>query len=110
MKQCLSISEARRQLSRLVSGVTQGGGPVTITQHGKEQATLISTAEYQALSRKARAFERSQDSPQAFTVRGSLELCCSPEELEDALAHRRRSWAAGARQSATALAREIGRS
>lgn len=107
MKQCMSVSEARRQFSRLISRVSQGEGAVTITQHGKEQATLISTTEYEALAQKARAFERSQAEGEPFTVRGSLELDGTPEELEEALHQVRDAWGKSARQSAADLAREM---
>lgn len=58
--QRLSVSETRRQLSRLLSGASRTGLTVTITQHGKERAALIGIREYQELSKRARAFERSR--------------------------------------------------
>ena len=103
----VSISEARRQFSRLVSGVSRRGSVVTITQHGRERAALIGIEEYQEISRKAHAFDRSPQEKQPFTVRGSLELCCSPEELEEELISIRSRWTESIRQSAEELAHEL---
>ena len=110
MKKCMSVSEARRQFSRLIARVSQGEGAVTITQHGKEQVTVMSTAEYETLVQKAHAFERSQDEGEPFTVRGSLELDGTPEELEEALHQVRDAWGKSTRQSAADLTREMARS
>lgn len=107
MKQCMNVSEARRQFSRLIARVSQGKGAVTITQHGKEQVTVVSTVEYESLTQKARAFERSQDEDELFTVRGSLELAGTPEELEEALHQVRDAWGKSARQSTVDLTREM---
>lgn len=104
--QRLSISEARRQLSRLVSGVGRTGKTVTITQHGREQAALISIREYHELSQKAHGFDRSQAKAHPLTVKGSLELNCSPEELEEMLLQVRRSWTEAMHQSVEEFARE----
>ncbi|MGH7966566.1 MAG: type II toxin-antitoxin system Phd/YefM family antitoxin [Candidatus Binatia bacterium] len=106
-KQRLNISEARRQLTRLVTEIHRAGSTVTITQHGKERAALIGIREYQALSKKAQAFERTQSKTRPFRVKGSLELSCSPQELEEAMQGIRRAWAEAARQSATELANEL---
>jgi len=108
-KQRLSISEARRQLTRLVTEIHRAGSAVTITQHGKERATLIGMRAYQELSQKAHAFERMQPKAKSFRVKGSLELSCSPQELEEAMQRIRRIWAEAARQSATELANELAR-
>lgn len=105
--QRLSISEARRQLSRLVSGVGRTGRAVTITQHGREQAALICIREYHELSQKAQGFDRSQSKTRPLTVKGSLKLNCSPEELEEALLQVRCSWAEAMHQSAEEFAREM---
>ena len=56
----LNVSEARRQFSRLVGGVSKRGTCIAITQHGKEQAALIGMAEYRALSEKPRPFADAQ--------------------------------------------------
>ncbi|HLG37909.1 MAG TPA: type II toxin-antitoxin system Phd/YefM family antitoxin [Nitrososphaera sp.] len=106
-KQRLSISEARRQLARLVTGVNRAGLTVTITQHGRERAALIGINKYQELSEKAQAFERAQPKTTPFTVKGSLELSCSLQELEDTMQRIRRTWAEAVHRSSTELAREL---
>lgn len=105
----LSVSEARRQLSRLVAGASRGGSAVTITQHGREQAALIGIREYRELSQKVKAFERSQQKTKPFTLRGSLELCCSLEELEEEMRRIRSMWGESVRLSSAELAREMAR-
>ncbi len=107
--QHLSVSEARRQLSRLLTGVSRTGLTVTITQHGKERAALMGIREYQELAKKAQAFERARSKTRPFMVKGSLELCCSPEELEEELNHIRSRWTAAAHRSATELTHELAR-
>lgn len=107
--QRFSVSEARRQLSRLLSGVSRTGLTVTITQHGKERAALVGIREYQELAKKAQAFERARSETRPFMVKGSLELCCSPEELEEELNHIRSRWTTAAHQSATELTHELAR-
>ena len=65
----LSVSTARKQFSHLVDGVSRG------------RAVLIGIKEYQELSQKARAYDQLKKRSKPFTVKGSLELCCSSEEL-----------------------------
>lgn len=105
----LSVSEARKRFSRLVEGISRGGSPVTITQHGRERAALIGIGEYQELSQKARAFERSRERVNPFTLRGSLELCCSPEELVEEMHWVRAIWAESIQWSSENLARGMTR-
>ncbi len=105
----LSVSEARKRFSRLVEGVSRGGSPVTITQHGRERAALIGIGKYQELSQKARAFERSQERAKPFTLRGSLELCCSPEELVEEMQKTRAMWAASIQRSSEEMAQAMAR-
>lgn len=102
-----SVSEARKRFSRLVEGVGRGGSPVTITQHGRERAALIGINQYQELSQKARAFERSRKKGQAFSLKGSLELRCSPEELVEEMRRIRAMWAESIHRSSEDLAREL---
>jgi len=105
----LSVSEARKQFSRLIAGVSRGGSRVMITQHGKERATLIGTQEYQELSKKARAFERGGRKATRFRLEGSLELCCSAEELMEEMRKIRAIWTESIHRSSAELARELAR-
>ncbi len=106
-EKALSISEARKQFSHLVDGVSRGSPPVTITQHGKERAALIGIREYQELTKKAQAFDRSRKKTKPFTLRGSLELCCSPKELVDEMRRIRAMWAESIQRSFEDMAREM---
>jgi prevent-host-death family protein len=54
----LNVSEARRQFSSLIGGVSKRRTCIAITQHSKEQAALIGMEEYRELTEKARAFEQ----------------------------------------------------
>ena len=105
----LSVSEARKQFSRLVEGVGRGGSPVTITQHGRERAVIIGIREYHELSHRARAFEKSRKKARPFTLRGSLELRCSPEELIEEMDKIRALWADSIHRSSEKMAREMTR-
>jgi len=105
----LSVSEARKQFSRLIAGVSRGGSRVMITQHGRERATLIGTQEYQELSRKARAFERTGRKTMRFKLEGSLELRCSAEELMEEMRKIRAMWTESIHRSSAELARELAR-
>ena len=105
----LSVSEARKRFSRLVDGVSRGRSPVTITQHGRERAALIGIREYQELSQRARAFERFRKKAKPFTLRGSLELSCSPEELVDEMRRIRAMSAESIHRSSKEMAREMAR-
>jgi hypothetical protein len=67
----------------------------------------MSTAEYEALSQKARAFDQTRAAHEPFVVRGSLELEGTPEDLEEALHRVRNAWGKSARQSAADLARDM---
>ena len=109
MEKRLNASEARRQFSRLVAAVSRGESAVTITQHGRERAALIGIREYQELSQKARAFERSSQKTKPFKLKGSLELCCSPEELVNEMRKIRSMWAESIHRSSIELAREMAR-
>jgi len=80
-----------------------------ITQHGRERATLIGTQEYQELSKKARAFERSGRKATRFRLEGSLEMCCSPEELIEEMRKIRAIWTESIHRSSAELARELAR-
>lgn len=68
----LNVSEARRQFSRLIGGVSRRRTCVAITQHGKEQAALIGMEEYRELIEKARAFDQSRKTNGSFMLKGSL--------------------------------------
>lgn len=103
----LSVSEARKQFSRLVYGVSRGRAALTITQHGKGRATLIGITEYQELSQKAQAYDRLNKDSKPFTVRGSLEIACSSEELVEEMRRIRARWAESIKQSSEEMARDI---
>jgi prevent-host-death family protein len=78
----LQIAEARRRLSALVERVARGGASVVIGRYGRERAVLMGMEEYELLTKK-----RKQETARPRSLRGSLELLCSPEELQ---AERRR--------------------
>ena len=109
MEKTLSVSEARKQFSRLIGTADHGGSPVTITQHGRERAAIIGIREYQQLSHKAQAFEKSRKKTRPFTLKGSLELCCSPEELVEEMDRIRALWAESIHRSSENIARELKR-
>ena len=73
----VQIAEARRRLSALVERVARGGGPVAIGRYGHERAVLMGMDEYAHLTRMRR---RRRDL--ARSLEGSLELRCTPAELE----------------------------
>ena len=105
----LNVSEARRQFSRLVGGVSKRGTCIAITQHGKEQAALIGMAEYRALSEKARAFDRSRTAKGSYSLKGSLELCCSAEDLMQEMRKIRSRWLESTKSSSEEIARKLAR-
>ena len=105
----LNVSEARRQFSRLVGGVSKGRTCVAITQHGKEQAALIGMDEYRELTEKARAFDQSSKANDSFSLKGSLELCCSAEELMREMGKIRSRWLESTKASTEELARKLAR-
>jgi prevent-host-death family protein len=105
----LSVSEARKQFSRLVDGVSRGRAALRITQHGKARAALVGIKEYEDLFQKAQAYERSKKKSKPFTVRGSLEICCSSEQLIDEMRHIRARWAEFIQRSSEDLARVLAR-
>jgi len=105
----LSVSEARRQFSRLVGGVSRRRTCVAITQHGKEQAALIGMQEYRELTQKALAFDQSRKGTGSFTLKGSLDLCCSPQELIEEMRKIRAQWTESTKNSTEELARELAR-
>ena len=109
MEKTLSVSEARKRFSRRVEGVARGGSPLTITQHGRQQAAIIGIKEYQELSHKAQAFEKSRKKARPFTLRGSLKLCCSPEQLVEEMDKIRALWTDSIHRSSEKMAREIAR-
>ncbi len=109
MEKRLGISEARKRFSRLVAGVSRGGATVTITQHGRERAALVSIREYQELSRRARMRKRYPRNDKPFTLKGSLELACSPEELIEEMHRIRTLWRESIHRSSTELARGLAR-
>jgi prevent-host-death family protein len=70
----IRISEARKQLSRLVERVASGGAPVTIGRYGREGAVLVSAEEYRRL-------KNSTPAKPPLTLEGTMTLECSPAEL-----------------------------
>lgn len=105
----VSVSEARRQFSRLLGGVSRRRTCVAITQHGKEQAVLIGMRDYRELTQKALAFDQSRKANGSFTLKGSLDLCCSPEELIQEMRKIRAQWTESTKNSTEELAREMAR-
>jgi prevent-host-death family protein len=103
----LSVSEARKQFSRLVEGMSRGREALTITQHGKGRAALVGIKEYQSLAQKAQAYDRLKKKSKPFTVKGSLELCCSSEELMEEMKRIRARWQESIQRSAEEMAREM---
>src|SRR5262249_17797855 len=103
----LSVSEARKQFSRLVAGVSRGQAALRITQHGKARAALVGIKEYEDLSQKAQAYERSKKKTKPFTVRGSLEIRCSSEQLIEEMRQIRARWAESIQRSSEDLARAL---
>jgi len=73
----VQIAEARRRLSALVERVARGGGPVVIGRYGRERAVLMGMDEYMGLTQTSRGRRRPSRS-----LEGSLELRCTPGELE----------------------------
>jgi len=73
----VQIAEARRRLSALVDRVARGGGPVVIGRYGHERAVLMGMDDYVHLTRT----KRRRRNP-AHSLEGSLELPCTPAELE----------------------------
>ena len=71
----IQISEARKNLSRLVERVANGGGPIAIGKYGEERALLVSPAEYHRLK------NANGSTPRRRTLKGLFELTCTPEEL-----------------------------
>ena len=59
--------------------------------------------------RKARERERSRQKTAPFLLRGSLELGCSPEELEEEMRHIRDRWVEAAHRSSTELGHALAR-
>ena len=53
-KRVLNVSEARRDLPRLVKRVAQGGKAVAIGPRGEETAVLLGIEEYRALKARAK--------------------------------------------------------
>jgi prevent-host-death family protein len=45
----LNVSEARRDLPKLLHRIAEGGGPIAIGVRGKGQAVLVNLEEYEAL-------------------------------------------------------------
>ena len=105
----LNVSEARKQFSRLVGGVSKRKMSVAITQHGKERAALIGMDEYRELVRKARAFDDSKTATRPFMLKGSLRLRCSAEDLLAEMQKIRNSWKESVQQSNDELIRKLAR-
>ena len=105
----MNISEASRQFSRLIGRVRKQRTCVAITHHGKEQAALIGMEEYRELTEKARAFDQSRKTNGPFMLKGSLELCCSAEDLTREMRKIRSRWLECTQNSTEKLARKLTR-
>jgi prevent-host-death family protein len=105
----VNLSEARKQFSRLVGGVSKRKISVAITQHGQERAALIGMDEYRELVAKARAFDDSKTATRPFTLKGSLRLCCPVEDLMAEMQKIRNSWKESVQRSSDELIRKLAR-
>lgn len=105
----MNVSEARRQFSRLFGGVSRRRTCVAITQHGKEQAALIGMEKYRELTEKARAFDQSRKAHGSFMLKGSLDLCCSAEDLTREMRKIRTRWLESTKNLTEELARKLAR-
>jgi prevent-host-death family protein len=103
----LTVSEARKQFSRLVDGVSRRRTAIAITQHGKRRAALIGIEEYEELLSKATAYERLQRKKKPFTLRGSLQVDGSLEELVDEMRQIRVQWSQSIQKSTEELTRRL---
>ncbi len=54
------ISDLRRQASRVVNTLREGGDVVYITQHGRPAAVLVNFDQYEALIAQLEALQREQ--------------------------------------------------
>ncbi len=54
------ISDLRRQASKVVNSLREGGGVAYITQHGRPAAVLVNFDQYEAMVAELEAFRRSQ--------------------------------------------------
>jgi hypothetical protein len=66
-------------------------------------------AEKEKIPQKPRALKRPRTKTTPFTLKGSLELGCSPEELEEEMQHIRSTWTEAAQQSSVELAGDLAR-
>jgi prevent-host-death family protein len=58
MTETVSISRAKRDLSKLVNRVAYGGEQIVLTSRGKPKAALISTTDYERLQEQNRLRDR----------------------------------------------------
>jgi prevent-host-death family protein len=77
MAKTWNVSEARRDLSRLVRGVVHGTGPVMIGPRGRPAAVLLAAEDYNALKRRAVGGRGDRMAP----IR--LEIVGSPDDLDE---------------------------
>ncbi len=54
------ISDLRRQASKVVNSLREGGDVAYITQHGRPTAVLVNFDQYEAMVAELEAFRRSQ--------------------------------------------------
>jgi len=61
------ISDLRREASKVVNALREGGTAVYITQHGRPAAVLVDYEQYEALLEELETLKRNQERP-AYTV------------------------------------------
>ncbi|MGH2398636.1 MAG: type II toxin-antitoxin system Phd/YefM family antitoxin [bacterium] len=74
------VEEARKQLGRLVQEVREEG-PVTIGRRGKEQAVLMSDAEYARLRRAEEVAARARFEAALVAIAGEARRSRLPQRL-----------------------------
>jgi len=78
-KRTLTVSEARKQLPRLIQEVTAGGGPFYLGARGAATAVLMSAADYER--RAANVVSEAVGAWEPLRV----EIVGAPGELEEAI-------------------------
>lgn len=76
------VEEARKRLGRLVQEVREEG-PVTIGRRGKEQAVLLSDAEYERLRRAEEEAARIRFAAALDAIGAAVKRGRSPKRLVD---------------------------
>ena len=90
MPKTVTASQARAKLFDLIEYVSQSPGERVVICHRdhKERTALVSENHLRYLEAIAGEY-RKQAGDEPFSLFGSIELLCSPEELEETLAEMR---------------------